>query len=397
MERQNSRKTFVELCVLFFIHGMAMGAWFVPLGSVLDGHHLQSIKPFAFAASAVAALISPLIFGALADRQFAPSRVLGGLAVATALTMSLVVFALRAAAPAWVVLALIQLQALCLAPTWGLGNSIVFAELSDSRRQFGPIRALATLGWMAGCWTVSAFNADTSSNAFVISLCVWLLLAVLTAFLPAHKPPLSTQRLTIRERLGLDALVLLRDPNHRVVLLTTAFFAVPLAAFYPFTPTHLRELGLEHTSAWMSLGQITEIIAMLTLPTLLHRCHFKTVLSAGLAFGVLRYVLCALDGRAYVLAGVTLHGFAFTLVFITIQIYLDQRIDPVWRTRAQSLFSVMLSGFGNLTGYLGTGMWLAYTGRTGTIDWRLFWGALAGVVAVVFVYFQCAYRKRTVA
>src|SRR4051794_19210866 len=116
MERPISRKTYVELCALFFIHGMAMGSWFVPLGSVLDGHQLQSIKPLAFATSAVAALISPLIFGALADRHLAPSRVLGGLAIATSLTMTLVVLALRGAAPAWVVLALIQLQALCLAP-----------------------------------------------------------------------------------------------------------------------------------------------------------------------------------------------------------------------------------------------------------------------------------------
>ena len=33
---------------------------------------------------------------------------------------------------------------------------------------------------------------------------------------------------------------------------------MPLAAFYPFSPPHMRELGLEHTSAWMSLGQVTK-------------------------------------------------------------------------------------------------------------------------------------------
>jgi hypothetical protein len=35
-----------------------------------------------------------------------------------------------------------------------------------------------------------------------------------------------------------------------------------------------------------------------------------------------------------VLAGVSLHGFAFTLFFITAQLYLDQRVDPAWRARA---------------------------------------------------------------
>jgi nucleoside transporter len=380
--------------VLFFLHGMAMGAWFVPLGPVLDAHHLHSIKPFAFATSAIAALISPLIFGAIADRHLAPSRVLSALALTTALTMSLIVFTLRATAPPWLVLAVIQLQALCLAPTWGLGNSIVLAEITDSRKQFGPIRAIATVGWMAGCWLVSAFNADTSSNACVISAAVWFLVAFYALMLPARRPPPSAQHLTISERLGLDALVLLRDPNHRVVLLTVAFFAVPLAAFYPFTPTHLRDLGLEHTSAWMSMGQITEVIAMLALPFLLHRFSFKAVLSIGIAVGLLRYVLCALDGKAWVLTGVTLHGFAFTLFFITVQIYLDQRIDPTWRTRAQALYSVMLSGVGNFAGYLGAGLWLSHVTQGQQTDWRVFWGGLAIAIAPVFIYFTIAYRRK---
>ena len=32
------------------------------------------------------------------------------------------------------------------------------------------------------------------------------------------------------------------------------------SGFYPYTPPHLRELGLQHTSAWMTFGQVTEII-----------------------------------------------------------------------------------------------------------------------------------------
>ncbi len=371
---------------------MAMGSWFVPLGTVLDGHRLEIIKPFAFATSAVAAFVSPLFFGAMADRHVAPTRVLRWLAIATAIAMVLVVVALRNGANAWLVLALIQLQALFLTPTWGITNAIVFGQLRDAERQFGPIRAVATLGWMAGCWVVSALQADRSSTACIVSACVWAVLAVFGSLLPAVVPVATGERLTIRQRLGLDALVLFKERNHRVVFLTVALFAIPLAAFYPYTPTHLRDLGLEHTSAWMSLGQVTEIIAMLALPQLLVRWRLKQILGAGLAFGVLRYVLCTLDGKAWVLTGVTLHGFAFTLFFITVQIYLDRRIDPVWRTRAQALYTVMLSGVGNLLGYLGTGAWLHACRSDGVIRWSLYWGVLAAAVAVVCVYFLMAYR-----
>ena len=375
---------------------MAMGAWFVPLGSVLDAHGLQAIKPLAFATSATAALISPLIFGAMADRHASPVRVLRWLALATAAAMALASAAIQFGAGPWLVLAMIQLHALCAAPTWGLSNSIVLARLSDAPRQFGPIRALATLGWMCGCWLVSALHADDSPRAGFFGAAVWLLVAAFTWRLPSAEPAKSDQPLTLRQRLGLDALTLLKERDHRVVFLTAALFSIPLAAFYPFTPTHLRELGLERTTAWMTLGQITEIIAMVGLASVLGRWRLKWTLAAGLGFGLLRYSLCALDGKGWVLAGLTLHGFAFTLFFITAQIYLDQRIDSAWRARAQALFSLMVGGVGNLLGYLGTGVWFRLSQRPGGVDWSLFWGGLAAVVALVLICFLWAYRGRTV-
>jgi len=75
---------YTELAVFFFIPAAALGIWFVPPGPVLDAHGLRAIKPFAFAASAVAAFVSPLIFGAMADRHTSPVKVLRGLALAAA-------------------------------------------------------------------------------------------------------------------------------------------------------------------------------------------------------------------------------------------------------------------------------------------------------------------------
>src|SRR5678810_680171 len=166
--------------------------------------------------------------------------------------MTLVATAIQRGASPGVVLALIQLQALCLAPTWGISSSIVLGRLSDAQRQFGPIRALGTLGWMTGCWVVSALRADTSTRACFTSAAMWIVVAGFTWFLPSPAPAKSTARLSLRDRLGLDALILLKVRDHRVVFLTAALLAIPLAAFYPYTPTQLRELGLERTSAWMT-------------------------------------------------------------------------------------------------------------------------------------------------
>ena len=384
----------VELVAMFFILGAALGMWLVPLSTVLDAHGLHAIKPFAFAANGLAAFVSPLIFGALADRRASPVKVLRGLSLANAAAMALASTAIQLHWNPWLVLALIQLHALCSSPAWSISSTIIFARLADARMEFGPIRAMATLGWMAGCWLVSVLNADTSTLAGYSGATAWLVVCGFTFFLPVLATRKSAEDLTWRERLGLDALTLLRNPDHRVVFLTTALFTLPIAAFYPYTPAHLRELGLTRTSAWMSLGQVTEIIAMFSLGALLVKWRLKWIFACGLGLGILRFALSAVNGKAWLLAGVVLHGCSYTLVYITAQIYLDQRVDAAWRARGQALFSLMTSGVGNLIGYLGTGWWFAACASSVGTQWPIFWSGLSAAVAVVLVYFLIAYRGR---
>ncbi len=385
---------YAELAALFFIHAMAMGMWFVPLATVLPAYGYGEIKSYVFATSAVAAFISPLIFGALADQRLAPVRVLRWLSLATAATMALATTAISHRwGTAWV-LGFAQLHALCSAPTWSLSTTIVLSRLSNAKREFGPIRAMATLGWMVGCWIIGWMHADRSSLAGYGGVTVWLAMTMFTFVLPVVNPPAPTQRLTWAQRLGLDAWKLLRDRDDRVVFITAALFNMPLCAFYQFTPVHLTQLGLDRTSSWMTLGQVTEIIAMFGLAGVMTRWRLKWIFLTGIAIACLRYVLCAMDGVGWLLAGVTLHGFAFTLFYITAQLYLEQRVDPAFRGRAQALLQLMLSGVGNLLGYLGTEVWFKATTVAGKTNWPLFWYGLAGVVAVVFVFFSVLYRGR---
>jgi len=387
MLRTLRKAEYAELNILFFVQAAAMSIWQVPLGAVLDANGLHAIKPFAFAASALAAFVSPLIFGAMADRQVSPVTVLRGLALASAVAMALVSTAIHARLNSWTVLAFIQLYSFCAAPTWSVVSTIVFAGLADAKKEYGPVRAMATLGWMAGCWLVSALNADTSWLVGFSGAVVWLLVAAFTFFLPALEMPAAVESLTWSERFGLDALALLKNRDHRVVFVTIALFSIPLAAFYPYAPTNMRDLGLTHTSAWMSLAQVSEIIAMFSLGALILKWRLKWIFLCGLGLGVLRFVLSAMNTKVWLLLGISLHGASFTLVFITAQIYLDQRVEVAWRARAQALMTLMSGGVGNLIGYLGTGGWFAVCAGSHGTSWPLFWGGLAVVVAAVIIYF----------
>ena len=387
---------YAELMILFFIQAAAMAIWFVPLGTILDAHDMNAIKPYAFAANAVAAFISPLMFGAMADRHVAPAKVLRGLAFATGITMALIATAIKDGCNPWLVLALIQIFSLSYAPMFSISTALVLARLEDAKKEFGPVRALATIGWMFGALLIGLLNWDRSALASYLGAAFWLLVAGFTYFLPTLEIPKSAEHLSWHERLGLDALTLLRDRDTRVVFITTTLFNIPICAFYPYAPTHLHALGFAHTSAWMSLAQVTEIIAMFSLAWLLLNWRLKWIFACGLAIGVLRFAFSALNTRDSLLLGVTLHGASFVLVFITAQIYLEQNIDPAWRTRAQALLTLMNGGIGNLIGYLGTGWWFAVCSRPAGTRWPLFWGVLSASVAAVLIYFLTAYREKQI-
>jgi MFS family permease len=388
------RAEYAELIALFFLQGAASGMWLVPLSAMLDAHGLRSIKVWAFATNALAAFVSPLLFGGMADRLESPIPVLRGLSFAAAVSAAVVGMALQYHWNPWLALALIQATALCLAPAFSLISSIVMARLQFAQLEFGPIRAMATLGWMAGCWVISAFHADSSSLAVYLAAAASLLVCLCAGFVPPQKSPRLAGRLSWHARLGLDALTLLKNRDPRVIFIIVAAFNIPLIGFYPYGPLHIGELGFKRVSAWMSLAQTTEVLSMFALGALLHRFRLKWILASGLAIGVIRFALCALPFKSGFLAGTALQGACYALVYITAQIYVEQRVEPAWRARAQALLNLMYNGFGSLIGYLACGWWFAVCTHSVSTQWPVFWSGLAAGMAVVLVCFLDSYQGR---
>lgn len=372
-----------------------MGMWFVPLSNVLKAHGLADIVPLVMACTGISAFVSPLAVGALADQKVAPARLLRWLAFGTACLLAATAHAIEARWGAAWVLVLAQMLSLVSSPVWGLSTAIVLSQLRNPSREFGPIRSAATIGWMAGGWIVSlVLHADTSTRSAFVAAGFWVLVGLLTWALPQSRPADAREHRTWRQILGLDALDLLKHRDHRMVFVTAALYSAPLAAFYPYAAMHLRDLGVENVSAVMSFGQVTEVLVMLLLAGLLARVRLKWVFLSGIGMGVLRYVWFAFDSRGWVIGGIVLHGLAFTLYFVTLQIYLEDRIDPRWRARAQALLTLLMNGVGYLGGILASGWWHAHSQVDGQSRWPQFWHGLALATLAVFVFFGLSYRGR---
>ena len=172
---------------MLFLHGMALAAWFVPMGTVLQACGLGAWTPFAFGASAVAALLSPLFFGAMADRSVPPIQVLRWVSIGAGLLSLVTAFALKQQLGGLSIWLLIQLQALLSVPTNSLSGSIVLARVANAHGQFGAIRAMGTAGWMAGCWIVSGLELDASENTFALSGFLWFVLEAARSKIAIHR------------------------------------------------------------------------------------------------------------------------------------------------------------------------------------------------------------------
>jgi nucleoside transporter len=392
-EEPSRRWEHAEFATAFFLQAGAVGMWQVCFGNVLKTHGLERFIAYAYACNALSAFISPMIVGALADQRIAPTHLLRWLSAAAASWLALAFLAIDKGWSAWAMLAFVQLHALCATPTMSLLTSIVFARLRDPSREFGPLRAWATFGWIAAGLLVSwVLDADASTRSGYAAALTFAGLSAFSLFIPVVQPLEVKFTRSWRDVLGLEALELLRDRDHRVVFLTAALYNAPLAAFYPYTPIHLRAVGIEHATAAMTLGQVTEVLAMFALASLLARVRLKWLFLLGIGCGVVRYALFALNTRTWLLVGIVLHGLAFALYFVTAQLYVEHRVDPRLRSRAQALLALMISGVGNLTGYLGSGWWRQSCMLEGTTEWPRFWLGLTAVTALVFAFFASRYK-----
>jgi nucleoside transporter len=355
------------------------------------------LLPWVLATGGLSAFISPLVIGALADQRVSPTLIIRWLSLATALLLALVCRAIEQSWSDAAILACALAMALVSTPMWGLGSSIVLSQLKQPGRQFGPVRAWATIGWMSGGWLVSyVLHSDSSVLSGYTAAGFWLVVTAFTFTLPIIPPPDAGAHRGWKQILGLDALDLLKDRNHRMVFITAALYTMPLAAFYPYCVRHLKELGVSGPTGVMTLGQITEVLVMLVLAGLMTRFRLKWVFLSGIAFGLARYLIFMLNTPTWVITGIVLHGLAYTLYFITTQIYLEDRIPAAQRARAQALLTLLSSGVGNLVGFLGSGLWLAYCEKQGggTVPWPTFWGGLAVITGLVFIFFALFYKGR---
>ncbi len=400
----------LKLSVMMFIEWFIWGAWFVPLWQYLNklGFTPGEIA-WSYSSTAIAAILSPVLVGVIADRYFAAQKVLGWLHLAGGALMFIIAWQTTFAT----FFPLLVVYAITYMPTVALTNSIAFANIADTEKEFPRIRVLGTLGWIASGLVIGfmlppllgAGNISDSNLPLIITGIASIALGLYSFVLP-NTPAKGTGAVDIKALLGLNALGLLKDRSFATFALCSFLFCMPLAFYYQFANGYLTQVGLPNATGWMTLGQVSEIFAMLALPLLLKRYGIKKVLMLGFITAAIRYVFFIYGGTADVWAysmlflGILLHGVSYDFYFVTGYIYVDKKAPPHMRTAAQGLITLICQGLGSFIGnWLGGRAMTAFAleqPRDGmTFDWFAVWGVGAAMVVAVMLLFLLFFRERS--
>jgi nucleoside transporter len=237
-------------------------------------------------------------------------------------------------------------------PTLALTNTIAMRNMGNPVKEFPLIRVFGTIGWIVAGLGLTQVGWDKSIHMFYLTAGAALLLGFLAFVLP-HTPPTQSGAVSIRQVLGLDALVMLKNKSYLTFLISSILICIPLSFYYQITSriVEMADLPIGRT---MSYGQMSEIFFMVVMPLFFIRLGVKWMLAVGMLAWVTRYALFAMGAPHQIawmiIGGIVLHGICYDFFFVTGQIYTDQAAPKQIRAQAQGLLVLFTLGLGMFIG-----------------------------------------------
>lgn len=387
------KQILFKLSVLQFLQFFIWGSWFVTAGT----YFLQNLQfsgrevALIYASFSIAATITPLFLGILADKIFAVEKLLAFLHFMGAILL----FALSYTTSFYIFYGLMFLYVLCYVPTFSLSSSMCFHHIENVKKDFPVVRVWGSIAWIIASALISFLNIEDQNIPFKIAAFSSLLLAGYSLLLP-HTPPQTSDKPSFWQSLkGKEIQELIRNRALVVMIVSVGLISIPVSYYYSFVNPFLNEVGVQNAAGKMALGQVVEILLMLLLPFFFRVLRFKTILFIGLLLWGMRYGLFMM-GYTYnkewlLILGILLHGFAYIFGLLSVQIYLDTKVPVSLRSTAQGFFSLLTMGIMAILGAAIAGEFVqANVLADGSHDWNSIWSfpAIFGVcVAILFYIF----------
>lgn len=385
------------LSAMMFLQFFIQGSWYVTMGTYLgETLHFTGVQiGLAYGTAAIAAIISPIIVGMIADRFFSPNRVLAFLNIAGAMLLLWLTkidhFSLF--------FPVLLLYSICFMPTMSLCNSISMENLGDPAKEFSRVRLFGSIGWIGSGLLISAFNLERFSTPFLIGAGVSLAAGLFALTLPYRAPMKAAPNASVGQLLGFDAFKLMKDRSFAVLLIFSALTCIPLAFYDSFTNLFITHQGIDNAAAAMSLGQIAEVVFLFAFPFFFMKLRYKGSIIAAIVAWIAMYGFFALGASSgangFIYAVLPLHGFCFTFFFVAGQLFVDEKAPASLRNSAQGFIAFATYGVGKYLGTLVAGNVVdKFTLPGGGYNWVSVWAVPFVMSLLILVGFAAMFREK---
>ncbi|MCG8509044.1 MAG: MFS transporter, partial [Rhodospirillales bacterium] len=296
---------------------------------------------------------------------------------------------------------------------------VAFNTMTNPEKQFPMIRVWGTIGWIIAnlvvgvlfAWILVDVSPEHTTWPFYLAAGAGIVMAIYSFSLPHTPAPLKGQEVSIGQILGIDAVKQLSSTSFWVFIVSSLLICIPLAGYYSYAATFAGQAGMEReifgwtfsVTAWMSTGQMTEILFMLLMPLAFARLGIKWMLVVGMGCWVLRYMLFALAAPDQVFwmiwFGILLHGLCYDFFFVTGMVYVEKKSPMQIRAQAQGFLVQMTLGVGMFIGMLVMGPLLfnrmvdGLEGQAQMEAYRNFWLIPAGFAFIVMAIFLVLFKN----
>ena len=402
-----------------FLEFAVWGAYLTSMGSYLASAGFGSIIGWFYSIQGMVSLFMPGIMGIVADRWIQAQRLLSLCHLLAGLFMCATgVYGMASGCNIGLLFTLYALSVAFYMPSIALCNSVAFNALTtggyDTVKAFPPIRVFGTIGFICTMWIVDLLGFQTTSNQFLVSGGLSLLLAAYSLTLPpAPVKGKDGGETSFAQALGLDSFKLFKQKKMAILFIfsmllgvslqITNGYANPFITSFKDVAEYADTFGAQHANILISLSQISEAFCILLIPFCLKRFGIKKVMMIAMFAWVLRFGLFGAgdpgSGLWMFVLSCIVYGVAFDFFTISGALFVDQNTDAATRSSAQGLFMIMTNGLGATIGTLSAqavvNTFVYNDGVTDTIaGWRTSWFVFAGYALVVLVLFSVIFRPK---
>lgn len=441
-----------KLRILYFLQFAVWGSYLTSFGQFLGSVGMGMNIAWFYAAIGLVSLVTPPLFGHLADRYIAPVRLLRLCHFLAGCTMlSMFIYAQSQGRPEFGPFFTLYMIFLAFyMPTMALSNTVTFGLLKERSIRpvdaFPAIRVWGTVGFIMAMWLVNSIYIYDGEAGFTLSdahpyamqrfqyNAGQLLSAAFFGFATAlyavliprhqracdnderhHSGNFITQIKSLKYFFSL--------PELRIFLIFAIFTGVCLQISNGFVtsfithfvgdPQYSENFAASNATLLFSLSQISEMALILIVGISLKRLGIRGVFAIGILAWCIRYVTLAFgtpaDGAWLLILSMIVYGVAFNFITIAGHLYVEDKSPARYKGFGQGAMMLMSNGIGATVGMLCAGniinrfcQWQPVSLADGDQTmlfmgaWETPWLIFSGYAAVVLIAWIIFFRTKKV-